>query len=85
MPLNPIELAIERMRENESLTDNLTDDLARALLVWAEQQIRKGIAFERVVSAMRAANHSQATTREALILIAQRALKAAQPARPVTM
>src|SRR5205809_4788972 len=50
--------AIERLRENESLTDNLTDTDARALLDWAQKQIIANTDSTLVQAAVSAANAS---------------------------
>lgn len=50
--------AIERLRENESLTDNLTDTDARALLDWAQNQIIGNADPKLVQAAVSAANAS---------------------------
>ena len=51
-------MAIERLYENESLTDNLTDQDAKALLEWAQQQIISNTEGEMVTAAVSAANAS---------------------------
>jgi hypothetical protein len=48
--------ALDRLAENESLTDNLTDEPARALLDWAQQQILKNFDSQIVTAAVSAAN-----------------------------
>lgn len=89
----PLQAAIERLYEDEALRDNLTDDVAQPLLAWAEQQITAGVAPDRVVAALRAANRSATETAEAALLIAKNTLNnaatpgaaaplAAQPAPP---
>ncbi|MDW8137981.1 MAG: PaaI family thioesterase [Bacteroidota bacterium] len=37
------EAALERLRENARLTDNLSDEVAQAVLQWAEAQLRAGL------------------------------------------
>lgn len=54
-------MQIERLYENESLTDNLTDADARAVLQWAQQQILAATDGEMVAAAVRAANESGET------------------------
>lgn len=65
---------LERLSENESLTDNLTDDDARALLKWAEQQILSDVDGELVASAVRSANQSGVKDSNALLAEASAAL-----------
>ncbi len=49
---------IEQLQETESLTDNLTDTEARALLDWAQTQIASNADLDSVKSALSAANAS---------------------------
>ena len=58
---------IERLYENESLTDNLTDADAQALLKWAEEQIRNETDGELVTAAVSNANQSGAEGVQALL------------------
>ncbi len=51
-------MQIEQLYERESLTDNLTDTDAQALLKWAEQQILSSRPAELVTAAVSAANAS---------------------------
>ncbi len=51
-------MALERLYENESLTDNLADADAKALLQWAQKQILDNTDSELVATAVRAANES---------------------------
>lgn len=51
-------LQLGRLHENESLTDNLTDSDARALLQWADLQIRSDTDGDLVTAAVSAANQS---------------------------
>lgn len=62
---------IERLYENESLTDNLTDTDARALLQWAEEQIRGRTDGALVTAAVRNANQSGTEGVQALLAHAQ--------------
>ena len=67
---------IERLYENESLTDNLTDTDAKALLKWAEKQILASQNSELVTAAVSHANQSgsegvQALLADADIFLAQ--------------
>jgi len=61
--------ALERLHESESLTDNLTDADAQALLDWAQQQIIADTDGDLVRAAVNAANTSGA--QGAQILLAQ--------------
>lgn len=77
--------ALERLREHESLTDNLTDAPAKALLNWAEQQILRGVPADSVFAAVRAANRSAAQSDESALAVAQAALeKVETPAQPAS-
>lgn len=58
---------IERLYENESLTDNLNDADAKGLLQWAEQQITANTKAEVVTAAVQAANASGAQGVQALV------------------
>lgn len=69
--------ALERLHSNESLTDNLTDDAARAVLKLAEQRILEGVPGETVFEAVSAANNSGAETPEAALAQVTAALPAA--------
>lgn len=77
------QVALERLQEDESLTSELTDATARALLQWGEEQIRAGVPGDAVLAALRAANHSGAAT-SAEILIAAQAKLAAMPTQPAS-
>lgn len=50
--------SLERLYENESLTDNLTDADAKAVLQWAQQQIIADTDGDLVRAAVNAANES---------------------------
>ncbi len=80
---------VERLYENESLTDNLDDADAKALLQWAEQQIRSDTDGTLVTAAVSFANQSGTAGVQALLLqadtflaqeISARAANAAPPA-----
>ncbi len=58
---------IERLYENESLTDNLTDADAQALLKWAAEQIENATDGELVMAAVSNANQSGGEGVQALI------------------
>jgi hypothetical protein len=84
-----LQARIERLYENESLTDNLTDANAKILLRWAEAQLRENTDETLVVAALQTANQSDATASDALLAQAQtfltqelqaRAIPAARPA-----
>lgn len=62
--------AIERLYENESLTENLTDTDARALLSWAQEQIASNADDKLVQAAVSAANNSGEQGAQALLLSA---------------
>lgn len=51
-----LEQALEALRENPRLTDNLTDSVARVLLQWAEAQLRAGVSPARVFALLRQLN-----------------------------
>lgn len=59
--------SIERLYENESLTDNLTDDEAKAVLNWAQEQITANHSGELVTAAVSAANQSGEQGAQALL------------------
>ncbi len=68
MKLTPEQQArIDRLYENESLTDNLTDGDAKALLDWAQKQIVADTDGELVTAAVRAANESGVQGAETLV------------------
>ena len=69
--------ALEALYENEGLTDNLTDPLAKALLAWAESQIRGGAEPKAVQRAMRAANSDEHASAADVLGAAAAALGAA--------
>ncbi|MFN8470622.1 MAG: hypothetical protein U0822_00250 [Anaerolineae bacterium] len=73
--------AIERLRGNESLTGNLTDRSATAVLAWAEEQIRANAVYEDVVAAVRAGNRTGAEDVDEVLGAAHKTLAAAQAAR----
>lgn len=77
--------AIERLRENESLTGNLTDKPAMAVLAWAEEQIHASAVYEDVVAAVRAANRTGTEDVDEALGAAQKSLVAALAARGVTL
>ncbi len=82
MELTPEQkISIERLYENESLTDNLTDNDARAVLEWAQQQIIAETDGELVKQAVRAANQSGETGVASLIAQASAFLGPALAAR----
>jgi len=58
---------IERLHENESLTDNLDDASAQALLDWAEDRIRADTDSSLVTAAVSAANQSGEASVQALV------------------
>ena len=60
-------MQIEQLHERESLTDNLTDTDAQALLKWAEQQILSKTPAELVTAAVNAANTSGIQGAQALV------------------
>ena len=73
--------AIERLRENESLTGNLTDKPAMAVLAWAEERIKASAVYEDVVAAVRAANRTGTEDVDEALSAAQKSLDAAIVAR----
>lgn len=60
-------MRIERLYDTESLTDNLTDADAKAILKWAEGQILQNVNEELVRAAVSAANTSGQTGTDALV------------------
>lgn len=74
--------AIERLRGNESLTGNLTDKAATAVLAWAEEQIAANAVYEDVVAAVRAGNRTESDDVTQVMDAAHKSLAAAQAARP---
>jgi hypothetical protein len=60
-------MKVERLIENESLTDNLMDDDAKALLEWAQQQIIANRDDTLVRAAVSAANQSGEEGAQALV------------------
>ena len=77
--------AIERLRENESLTGNLTDKPATAVLTWAEEQIKASAVYEDVVAAVKAANRTGAEDVDEALGAAQKSLATALAARGMTL
>ncbi|MFN8481592.1 MAG: hypothetical protein U0768_00870 [Anaerolineae bacterium] len=73
--------AIERLRANESLTGDLTDRPATAVLQWAEEQIQANVVYEDVVAAVRAANRTGTEEVDEALGAARKSLAAAQAAR----
>lgn len=67
MDIEQQQVLIERLYETESLTDNLTDTDAKALLKWAEGQIRNDTNGEIVIAAVGAANASGTQGVQALV------------------
>lgn len=72
---------IERLYENESLTDNLTDTDAQALLKWAAEQIQNDADGELVTAALGNANQSGVAGVQALVTQASSFLTQALHAR----
>ncbi|GEM_PF-2323305 len=72
---------IERLYENESLTDNLTDTDAQALLKWAAEQIQNDADGELVTTALGNANQSGVAGAQALVTQASSFLTQALHAR----
>lgn len=70
-----IQARIERLYENESLTDNLSDAGAKALLGWAEAQLRENTNEAMVTAAVGFANTSASADTSALLAQAQTFLK----------
>jgi DNA primase len=66
--------ALERLHESESLTDNLTDADAQALLEWAQQQIIADTDDDLVRAAVNAANTSGAQGAQILLMQANATL-----------
>lgn len=66
-----IQARIERLYENEALTDNLTDGAARTLLHWAEQQLCDNADETLVTAAVSFANSSDSADPHALVVQAQ--------------
>lgn len=58
---------IEQLYENESLTDNLSDVDAKALLKWAEEQVQNETDGELVTAAVSNANQSGVEGAQALL------------------
>jgi hypothetical protein len=71
-----IQSNLEALSEDEGLTDNLTDAPAKAVLAWAEQQIKAGHELPDVRRAARAANRDTFDSPEAAIAAASAALGA---------
>ncbi len=71
-----IQSNLEALSEDEGLTDNLTDEPARALLAWAEQHIKAGLDLPSVRRAVRAANRDEIASPEAAVAAASAALGA---------
>jgi hypothetical protein len=74
---------IERLYENESLTDNLHDADAKALLKWAEEQIRNNTDGELVTAAVSTTNQSGTEGVQALLSQASAFLAQASQAQAV--
>lgn len=66
-PSSEQKLSIERLYENESLTDNLTDADAKAVLKWAQEQILQDKDGELVRAAVSTANASGQEGAQALV------------------
>ncbi len=78
MTLTPQQKAdINRLRDNEMLTGDLTDSAATAVLAWAEGQLAAGVAYDTVVAGVKAANYT-GTEDPALALAAANQLMAAR-------
>lgn len=73
---------IDRLRDNERLTSNLTDRSAQAVLDWAEGQIAAGMTYETVVASLKAANRTG--TEDPALALAAAHTWLAQAAPPVT-
>lgn len=71
--------AIERMHENESLTGELTDPQARAVLAWGEEKIQEGESPDAVFAAIRTANKSGMQNESDLRAVAQSHLDSKSP------
>lgn len=68
MELTPEQkMSVERLYENESLTDNLVDQDAKALLEWAQAQIVANTDEALVRAAVHAANQSGQEGAQALV------------------
>ena len=76
MNANDIQSALEALYEDEGLTDNLTDAPAKALLAWAETQIKAGVEPKTVRTAARAANREDLADTTAVLAAANTALGA---------
>lgn len=72
---------IYRLRDNETLTGNLTDAAATAVLEWAEGQIAAGVAYDTVVAGVRAANGAETEDPAVALAAANQSLAAAAPPR----
>src|SRR6476469_797365 len=80
-----IDAALEALYEDDGLTDNLTDGPAKAVLAWAETQIKAGLAPQQVRNAVRAANREELDESAAAVAAASAALGvAAESASPAT-
>lgn len=79
-----IQARIERLYENESLTDNLTDTDAKALLQWAEAQLRGNTNESVVTAAVSFANSSGGADTSALLAQAQAFLTKELHAQEIT-
>ncbi len=79
-----IQSNLEALSEDEGLTDNLTDEPARALLNWAAQQIQAGLDLPSVRRAVRAANRDEIASPEAAVAAASAALGAGGSAAAAT-
>lgn len=67
--------ALEKLANDESMTDNLDDAAAKALLRWAEQQILAGNNPREVQTAARLANRDDLDGADAVVAVAIAALK----------
>src|SRR5687768_13117119 len=74
-----IDSALEALYEDDGLTDNLTDGPAKALLAWAESQIKAGTDPQQVRKAVRAANREDLDESAAAVAAASAALGVAAP------
>ncbi|MDZ7379370.1 MAG: hypothetical protein ONB06_08485 [candidate division KSB1 bacterium] len=63
--------ALERLYENETLTSNLTDASAAAVLKWAEEQLNANAPEEKVLAALRHVNDAALTDPQQAVAAAQ--------------
>lgn len=80
-----LQARIERLYENESLTDNLTDAAAKTLLHWAEQQLCDNTDETLVVAAVGFANTCESTAPDAILTQAQTFLTEQLHSREITL